>query len=274
MYLRNVILVFSILIIVLSLSLYFQTAQEMDLTNWEQYRNLKNDESRKHTLATVNESIGPYSLEEMIQERITANRLLRDKTRVMEIGAGNGLTIMELKKKFPEVEFYIINRRKSHSIYRREGLGGTSLQAGIFTQKELKDVELPYLLFRDLDDGNTIPYDENKFDLIFSFHVLPLVKYKFELISETLRILKKEGISLHVGQGELNFFKSGVKLAEREAYHDLKKLGFNIHYSSKFLMFQKMDDNYLIPLSPQFPIPLKSDENENKKLDMSYNLPD
>lgn len=274
MYLRKVILIFSFLIIAFSLSLYFQTGQDMDISNIGDFKGHKSDQGRKHNLAQINQVITPYTLEEMIEKRVAANRLLRDKTRVMEIRGGNGLAVMELKKKFPEVEFYVINRRKNHSIYRREGLASAALHDGLFTLNDIKDIDLPYLLFRDLDFGNTIPYDENKFDLIFSYSTLPLIKYKFEFLSETLRVLKNGGISIHTGPGDLNLYKSGIKMSEREVFHKLRKVGFNINYNEKILMFEKVDNNYIIPLTPHFPIPLKTEENDNKKLDMSYHLQD
>lgn len=246
----------------------------MNKTNWESFDKQQQEGDRFHQIVQVNQAFNPFTLEEIIQERIAANRLLRDKTRVMEIGAGNGLALMELKKKFPEVEFYVINKRKNHTIYRRENIGGSALAAGIFTPEQLKEIELPYLVFRDLDYGATIPYDNERFDLIYSYHLLSNIKYKFELLSETLRVLKKGGVSLHIGVGPIAFYQDGLKIEEREAYHELKKMGFDIQSNDKFLIFQKTPDKWQIPFRPHFPIPAKLDESESKKTDMSYHLPE
>lgn len=274
MYLKQFIFAFSCLVIFFALSLYFQTGEEMNKTNWESFDKQQQEGDRVHQVAQVNQALNPFTLEEIIEERIAANRLLRDKTRVMEIGAGNGLAVMELKKKFPEVEFYVINKRKNHTIYRRENIGGSALAAGIFTPEELKEIELPYLLFRDLDYGTAIPYGNERFDLIYSYNMLSNIKYKFELLSETLRVLKKGGVSLHTGVGPIAFYQDGLKIEEREAYHELKKMGFDIQSNEKFIILQKTPDKWQIPLKPHFPIPAKVDEFESKKLDMSYHLPE
>lgn len=245
----------------------------MQQTNWEQYQDFRHDEGRGHHLVDINKNIHPFLLEEMIQERINLNRQLREKTRVMEVGGGNGLAIMELKKKFPEVEFYIINRRKTHGIYRREGLGGAALAAKLFTHEELEDIELPYLIFKDLDYGSSIPYNDEKFDVIYSYNLLPRLKYKFEFISETLRILKEGGSSLHVGLGDIHFYHNSIKIESREAYHQLKRLGFDIHHTDHFILLKKNSPQAL-PLRPHFPIPNRPEESDLKKMDMGYHLPD
>lgn len=246
----------------------------MKKLSWENFDKHHSEGGRVHTLTQVNNAFNPYSLEEVIQERIAANRITRDKTRVMEIGAGNSYAIMELKKKFPEVEFYIINKQKTHTIYRRENIGGSALAAKIFTAKELKEIELPYLVFRDLDYGTNIPYDNERFDLIYSYNLLNNIKYKYELLSETLRILKDSGVSVHTGVGPINYYQKGLKIEEREAFHELKKMGFEIQSNDKFLILQKSQKNWEIPLRPHFPVPAKPEDNENKKPDMSYHLPD
>lgn len=244
----------------------------MNTASWENYQ-YKLEEGRNHRLVDVNSNLIPYQLEELIQERITANRMTRDKTRVMEIGAGSGLAIMELKKKFPEVEFYIINRRKTHGIYRKENIGGAALAAGIFKVKDLKEIELPYLVFRDLDYGTNIPYDNQRFDVIYSYQFLNGIRYEYELLSETLRVLKSDGISIHTGMGNISYYQKGVKIDERETFHELRKMGFEIHSNEKVLMLKK-HTFWEIPLRPHFPIPHKLEDNENKKTDMSYHLPE
>lgn len=272
MYFRRFLLISSVLIIAFALSLYFQTGQQMKMTSWE-YEQYKLEEGRNHRLVDINALLSPYQLEEIIQERITANRLTRDKTRVMEIGGGSGLAVMELKKRFPEVEFYIINRRKTHGIYRKENIGGAALAAGIFTIKELKDIELPYLLFRDLDFGGKIPYDNQRFDVVFSHNLLHTFKYKYELLSQTLRVLKTDGVSIHTVPGSINYYLKGIKIDERETFHELKKRGFDIQSTDKFLMLKKQQ-YWEIPLRPHFAVPNKPEEHENKKTDMSYHLPE
>lgn len=274
MYLRRIILIFSVSVIAFALSLYFQTGQKMKKTSWNQYQHVKVEKGQDHRLTNLNQYISPYQLEELIQKRILVNRLLREKTRVMEIDGGNGIAIMELKKKFPEVEFYIINRKKSYGIYRKENIGGAALEAKIISAKELEDLELPYLIFRDLDNGAPIPYKDNKFDIIYSYNFLPLIKYKFEFISETLRVLKNGGYSVHLGSLDIQFYHSGLRIDQREAIHQLRKLGFDIHQSETFLIFKKTINHTTLPLRPHFPIPSRHEVHDLKNVEMGYHLPE
>src|SRR5690606_12211020 len=146
-------------------------------------------------LSDFNKKIAPHKLEDILREIYEKNRTSGERTRVMEIGAGNGRVLMELKKLFPNVEFYGINKEKTHTFYRRESFILTALKFEIFSKQEVEDIELPYVVFQDMDFGARIPYAENKFDLIFSQETISYIKYKFELFNEIMRVLKPAGIS-------------------------------------------------------------------------------
>jgi hypothetical protein len=135
MHFRNTLLGFSLLIIGLCLTLYFQADQSHQVVNWDQYTQLSYNEERSHSLKELNQKLLPFDLVTIIQEVHDRNRLLGEKTRVMEIGTGNGRVLMELKRRFPEVEFYGINKEKTHTFYRRESFILTGLKLSSLTAR-------------------------------------------------------------------------------------------------------------------------------------------
>ncbi len=72
-------------------------------------------------------------------------------------------------------------------------------------------MDLPYIVFQDLDFGNRIPYEENKFDLIYSQDTVSYIKYKFELFNEIMRVLKPGGISIHTDVTGMNIYSKGAR---------------------------------------------------------------
>jgi tRNA G46 methylase TrmB len=134
MALRNFLLITSILIVGFCVLLYFQTNDELDTFHMEQYKDLQYNEDRSHSISELDKQISPYNLETIIQEIFERNRLAGEKTRIMEIGIGNGRVLMELKKRFPDIEFYGINKEKTHTFYRRDSFILTALKFGIFNK--------------------------------------------------------------------------------------------------------------------------------------------
>jgi SAM-dependent methyltransferase len=274
--LRSILLFISCVIVGFCLSLYFQNDQTVQTMNWDQYKNLQYNEERSHSLADFNKKISPYNLEDLIQEIHEKNRLAGEKTRVMEIGAGNGRVLMELKKLFPEVEFYGINKEKTHTFYRRESFILTALKFEIFNKFEIEQVELPYLIFQDLDFGATIPYDENKFDLVYSQSTIQHIKYKFELFNEIMRILRPEGLSLHTDVSGLTLYSRGLVLGLRDALAEIRRRGIEIHTLEDPLSirFKKPKATLIFPVIPHQPIPLNLNNlsKELRRPEMGYNI--
>lgn len=274
---RNTLLIFSLTLLAFCLSLYFQSAQELNHVNHDpHYKHLDFSEESSHSLAEFNEKIAPTELEDVILEVYEKNRLAGEKTRVMEIGPGNGRVLMELTKKYPEIEFYGITKDKTHTFYRRESFLPTALKFEIFTKDELEDVALPYLVFQDLDFGARIPYEENKFDIIFSQNVIPHIKYKFELFNEIMRVLKPGGRSYHTDVPQINVYDKGVVLEMRDALAEMRKRGFEIMLldNPRTIRFKKKESSTLFPVTPHQPIPENLDQipSELRKPEMGYNL--
>lgn len=276
MTLRNILLFISIIIIGFCLSLYFQTSQSVQSVNWEQYNNLEFSEERSFSLQDLDAKIAPYRLEDIIQEIVEKNRLAGEKTRVMEISPGNGRVLMELKKMFPEVEFYGINKEKSHNFYRRESFILTALKYQIMTKEEIEEIELPYVVFQDLDYGARIPYDDAKFDLIYSQDAMPLFKYKFEIFNEIMRVLKPGGISFHTNVTGMNIYAKGLVVELRDALAEIRRRGIDINTleNRTSIRFKKGLEKRQFPVEPHQPIPANSSRpgRELFRPEMGYNL--
>jgi ubiquinone/menaquinone biosynthesis C-methylase UbiE len=244
--------------------------------NWDQYKNLQYNEERSHSLSDFNKKIIPFELEDLIQEILEKNRLAGEKTRVMEIGVGNGRALMELKKLFPEVEFYGINKEKTHTFYRRESFVLTALKFEIFNKSEVEDLDLPYIVFQDLDFGAKIPYAENKFDVVFSQDTVRHIKYKFEFLNEVMRVLKHEGISFHADIRGVNIYSRGIILELRDALAEFRRRGIDINMleNKESIRFKKGTQNSLFPVTPHQAIPenLNALSAELRKPEMGYNL--
>lgn len=267
---------FSLIMIVFCLTLYFQNDNTVQSMNYEQYKSLNYHEEGSHSLAELNEKIVPMRLEDLISEVYEKNKLLGEKTRVMEIGFGNGRVLMELKKIFPEIEFYGINREKSHTFYRRESFILTALKFNIMTKPEAEEMFLPYVVFQDLDFGQKIPYDDGKFDIIYSQDTLSHIRYSFELFNEILRVLKVDGLSIHADVTGVNIFSKGVLTSLKEATKEFRKRGIEIYVLDKdtSIRFKKTNSDVTFPVVPHQAIPSKTDSLslELRRPEMSYNI--
>jgi ubiquinone/menaquinone biosynthesis C-methylase UbiE len=258
------------------LTLYFQAESTDDSLNYEQFKNLQYSESRSHSLEEMNQKIAPLRLEDLISDIYEKNKFAGEKTRVMEIGFGNGRVLMELKKRFPDIEFYGINKEKTHTFYRRESFILTALKFNIMTKDEAENMALPYVVFQDLDFGSQIPYAENKFDLIYSQGTIPHIRYTFELFNEAMRVLKMDGISIHADVTGVNVFSGGVLISLKEATKDLRKRGIEIYPldNPQSIRFKKNAPQVVFPVTPHNPIPSQTENlsSELRRPEMGYNL--
>ncbi len=256
--------------------MYFQSETSVRSMNWDEYKSLQYNEDRSHSLTEFDQKISPSKLEDLIQEVAAKNHMAGEKTRVMEIGMGNGRVLMELKKLFPEVEFYGINKEKSHTFYRRESFVLTALKFEIFNKTEIEGIDLPYVVFQDLDFGQLIPYEEKKFDVVFSQNTLKHIKYKFELLSEIMRVLKPGGVSFHTDLTPVNIYVKGVVVDMRDAFALIRKKGIDLSLleGGSALKFKKKTENVIFPLSPHQALPenIETLSQELRRPEMGYNL--
>jgi len=265
----------SSLLVFFCINLILQTDQSVQSINLDSAQ----FDSKSNTgtnLSTLVNKIKPKNLDYLLEEIIAKNKSLGLKTRVMEIGLGDGLVLMELKKKFPEVEFYGIAKKKTHSFFRRESFYLTAIKNGVFTKEELEHTELPYIVFQDLDFGRRIPYGDEKFDLVFSIRTMPQIRYKIELINEVLRVLKPDGITFHTDLTRIKFYDRGVVLDTDTAMDEVRKKGFLVEYHERdqMLWLKKGRSFEPLPLAPHSVIPssLENLSGEQLQPEMNYNL--
>jgi ubiquinone/menaquinone biosynthesis C-methylase UbiE len=276
MNLRNSLLLFSVAMIGFCLTLYFQSESAVQSMHVDIYKSLNYNKARSHSLSEFNEKIVPLRIEDIISEVYEKNKLLGEKTRVMEIGFGNGRVLIELKKLFPEVEFYGINKEKTHTFYRRESFILTALKFDLMSKVEAESMILPYVVFQDLDFGQSIHYAENKFDVIYSQSTLSHIRYSFELFNEIMRVLKKGGVSIHADVTGINIYSRGVIISMKQATYEFRKKGIDIYVLDKpeSLRFKKPAHNVLFPVTPHQAIPpnFENISSELKRPEMNYNF--
>ena len=273
---RNIMFIISITMIGFCFTLYFQSDLDVQTINYDRYKDLTYNESRSHSLEELNNQILPLKMEGLIQEIIEKNKAAGERTRIMEIGAGNGRVLMTLKKMFPEAEFYGINKEKTMTFYRRESFILTALKFDIATKAELEGMELPYIVFQDLDFGRPIPYADNKFDLIYSQTTIPHIKYKFELFAEITRVLKKGALSVHTDVSYLNVYNEGIVMDFRDALKEIRRKGVEIYQLENLstIKFKKPEIPIPFPVTPHQPLPdnIESLTPEQRRPEMGYNF--
>ncbi len=273
--LRNILLVISFIIVGFCLSLYFQNEQEASSMYWDDHKSVQSQNEKSRSLEEFNKKILPYDLEVLIREISEKNRFAGQKTRVMEIGGDDGRILMEIRKRFPDIELYGIHNKQIHTFYRRENYMLDALKFKVFTKKEIEEVDLPYLVFKELDFGENIPYGDNKFDLIFTAGFIKQIRYKFELFNEIMRVLKPKGISLHTEMEGIQFYYQGVAIDLNDTWVEMRKHGIDIKHleDHKSIIFRK-GETITFPVIPHRPIPENKSNlsPEFKRPEMGYTL--
>lgn len=114
----------------------------------------------------------------------------KGKIKVLEIGAGYGKSLLELKKMFGDkIETYGINKEKKWDVNLVKKFG---LYENIFSKKEI-DINLPKIYI--LDAGKKLPFNSESFDFIYSGSTIQYIHDKAFFLEEVNRLLKKDGIA-------------------------------------------------------------------------------
>ena len=95
-------------------------------------------------------------------------------SKILEIGSGTGLQAMELAQH-----------------------GYTVEAVDLETSNYLSSRIWPIINY----DGNTIPFDDNHFDVVYSSSVLEHIPHIKEFQQEIIRVLKPNGVAIHVVPG-------------------------------------------------------------------------
>ncbi len=139
---------------------------------------------RRRGIEEASDRIGNYI--EDIRDLITK----KSKIKILEVGAGYGKSLLELKTIFGDkIETHGINRepRWNLDLIKRFGL-----YHKIFSKNEIKD-NLPKLYI--LDAGKKLPFKAESFDFVYSVSSIQYIHDKALFLEEINRILKKEGIA-------------------------------------------------------------------------------
>ena len=117
------------------------------------------------------------------------NELLRNKKkiRVLEIGAGFGRALLELKKTFEEkIEVFGTNFEKEFN---------QKLTKEYAVDQGFLNNEVPKI-YPNFDAGKKFPFENNTFDFVFCQATMQYISDRALFIEETNRILTKEGVAV------------------------------------------------------------------------------
>lgn len=115
--------------------------------------------------------------------------------RVLEIGCGEGRVLMQLRRLFPSIELYGINKEPWQAMKGQKSLLTTATHYKIFKKSELKKLKpvLPKIYFYDAEK---LRFRDNFFDLIISQASIHYIRRKDRLLEDVWRVLKKGGVAL------------------------------------------------------------------------------
>lgn len=194
--------------------------------------------SRSRSLSDINRKFGNTLIEKAIKNAISKNRVVR----VLEIGCGEGRVLMELRKKFPDVELHGINKRPWSAMEGQESLKETATYYNIFKPSEIKKIKLPKIYFYDAKKLN---FKDNYFDVVISQVSIQYVDRKDLLLEEVWRVLKKDGNAflnidgkfgnlpdfLNLETPRFVIYKNHKIFPVKDLINQVKRKGFDIRYT-------------------------------------------
>lgn len=123
---------------------------------------------------------------------IEAKLARRSPVRVLEVGAGFGAVLVELRQRYGNrIDLHAINKRASHgdwSVMRRN-----ALNQGLATATELAAMVPPELHFVNVGDG--LPFPDGRFDLVYSQVSFLYYGDKARYLEEVNRVLDADGLA-------------------------------------------------------------------------------
>src|SRR3546814_689855 len=95
-----------------------------------------------------------------------------DNGAVLDLGAGTGSSYDRLRKRWPNLNYVGLDIEGSPEVESR-------------TRRDLRF---------EVYDGRTMPFSDEQFDVVFCKQVLEHVRHPDDVISEVVRVLKKDGV--------------------------------------------------------------------------------
>lgn len=142
------------------------------------------------------DNISLFKLEKSLSQRTSTSKNIS----LLEFGTGEGIVLMEIKKRFPNIEMIGLNGWKNQIICEDKDLIESGLHYKILTKKEAYNGPKPKLVTHDATKGD-LPFEDNHFDYIISQISTRYIKHKKELIESFWRILKPNGHAVFTMQG-------------------------------------------------------------------------
>ncbi len=198
---------------------------------WYRIRGLEKMEAR----------FGNNLIQKFIRQRLSTENTVR----ILELGFGEGVCLLELRALFPDkrVKFYGINDIKKGNMKKRSDFLENAKKFGIDVPKNL----LPKPFFYDAGKG--LHFDDNYFDAIISQVAIPYVGDKSKLLEEFWRVLKPQGKAfLHIDTYEKFYpdflqvsketprfviYKKGKLIKVSEHLNKFRKKGFDVRFKIK-----------------------------------------
>jgi ubiquinone/menaquinone biosynthesis C-methylase UbiE len=117
----------------------------------------------------------------------------RRKIRLLELGCGYGVVLMQLRRRFQDqVQLIGTNRERSHG--NADAMVAAALLRNVYAAAEIRSITLPAITYWDA--SRELPFDNCCFDLVVSQMCIPYVPDKILFLREAARVLRKDGIGL------------------------------------------------------------------------------
>jgi len=151
-----------------------------------------------------------------------ADRLhLKENFKVLEIGPGPGYFSVEVARRIPHGYLELLDIQQEMLEKNRHKIEMTGLRNVDFTQ----------------GDAVNLPFDENKFDVVFLVAVLGEVSDKERCLGDIYRVLKPSGLlSITEQPGDPDFLPLPVvlSLAENQGFEFAERYGKKKNYTVNF----------------------------------------
>ncbi len=144
--------------------------------------------SRGRGLAELEDKLGPGRVVDWIETRRSGGPV-----RVLEIGCGEGRLLLDLRRRFPDIDLIGINKAPWPRMTGRSSFRDTALRYGIFTKDELARVRLPEVHFHD---ARELALPDASVDLVLSQTAIQYMARKDLVLQEIWRVLKRGGAAL------------------------------------------------------------------------------
>lgn len=196
--------------------------------------------SRSRSLAHYDAKFGAGRISEAIAQAIGG----KGAASVLEIGCGEGRVLLELRKAFPSLSLYGMNREPWPAMQGSESLRETAVRYEIFDEREAAGLALPTIVF---GNASALPFAPRMFDVVISQVTVPYVERKDWMLEEVWRTLKPGGRAfLHIDSTRkeesdllcgdtptLVVHRGSQRVPLSQVFDELKQGGFDLAYEAR-----------------------------------------